>query len=102
MNKFNLEKGFKLGFLISLFLSVGLNLLTLKLILVTSCNYCGRSVGFPFRFYEDSKYGEQFQSSIIWFALISDVFILLIFSFIIGLIFNFIWSKISSRSSPLK
>jgi hypothetical protein len=102
MNKFHFGKGFKLGSLISLFLSAGVNLLPLKLTLVSSCNYCVRSVGFPFRFYEDSKFGEQFQRHIIWSALVSDIFILIIFSFVIGLLLNFIWSKLATPKINLK
>lgn len=35
-------------------------------------------------------------------ALIVDILITLIFSLIVGLVFKFVWSKISARKSPLK
>ena len=102
MNKFYQGKGFKLGVLVSLFMSLAPNLFILKLILVTHCNYCQHSVGFPFRFYEDSKFGGQFKQDILWSGLIADIFILIIFSFVIGLVVNFIWSKFATPQINLK
>ncbi len=41
-------------------------------------------------------------SYIIWVGLIGNILIALVFSFVLGLIFKFIWSKIATRRSPLK
>jgi len=64
------------------------------------CFDCQWETGFPFAYHQESGFVEP--SRYLWFGLIADVIIAVIFSFIIGLIFRFIWSKISSHRTELK
>jgi hypothetical protein len=64
------------------------------------CFDCGEKFGFPFHFLETG--GQVFDRHYLWFGLIADVLIAVIFSFIIGLIFTFLWLKILSHRLHLK
>ena len=95
-NLFN-SKAFKLGFLISIFLTIGSNLAELKLVISTNCLPCQRSVGFPFRFYEDFYTLGNSGTNVLWAGLIVDLLFALGVSFMVGLFFNFVWSTIRTR-----
>lgn len=64
------------------------------------CFYREEKYGFPFNYIQKS--GLFAESNIFLVGVIVNILITLIFSFLIGLIFQFTWSKISSPSSPLK
>ena len=53
-------------------------------------------IGFPFSFYT-AVFGNPNWDYFDWLGLITDIFIAVIFSFFLGLLFKFAWSKISSR-----
>ncbi len=60
-----------------------------------SCDDCIIRLGFPFYFYE--RGGFFTVNQFIWSGLIADVLIAVIFSFVIGLIFKFVWEKIAAK-----
>ncbi len=74
----------------------------------TSCHHCVNWTGFPLPIFVESivsggkgsfgKYVKEF----FLFSLIIDVLIAIIFSFVVGLISKFVWSRISSRRVKLK
>ena len=51
-------------------------------------------IGFPFTLYIEG--GEFPVNQIIWAGLIANFSVAIVFSFVIGLIFKFLWSKILS------
>ena len=105
MNEF-FNKAFKLGFAGTIFLLSGLNL-TLWLFFPKF-----QSIGFPFIFYywfyKPCVSGRFIIShcenvgEFLWVNLVADVLIAVGCSFIIGLIFKFVWSKISKQNLKKK
>ena len=61
----------------------------------------GYEIGFPFTFYR-WEFGYTSGSHFVWFGLITDILVAIAFVYIVGLIFRFIWSSISSRRLSLK
>lgn len=102
MSKLKLNKAFDFGFLLmfSLFLVVHIFEYILYLDLTetnSKINFCvleNYYFGIPFTFYEKSalSFGE-FRIA----ALVLDVLVAFLFSLFLGMIFNFVWSKIASR-----
>lgn len=64
------------------------------------CFDCQWKTGFPFAYHQESSLVNS--AGYLWFGVIADTLIAIIFSFVIGLIFRFVWSKISSRRIELK
>jgi len=97
MSKLFPETAFNLGFVIGILLFFAFNYYSL------SANYSGRidgfgESGFPFSWMDSG----WFLQRILWIGLIANILVAATFSFIVGLIFKSIWSKISSRRSSLK
>jgi hypothetical protein len=63
------------------------------------CFDCGMKTGFPFPYHQGSGYVGDGQ--ILWFGLIADILIAVFFSFILGLIFKFVASKMAARNIEL-
>jgi len=61
----------------------------------------GYNGGFPFMMYK-TEIGYLNNSYVVWSGLVGNILITLVFSFVLGLIFKFVWLKIVSRRSPLK
>jgi hypothetical protein len=99
MNKIFKYKAFVVGFLIS-FVSFFLMTDLIDKKGRSICFDCGEKFGFPF--YALEMGGQAFDKHYLWLGLIGNILVALIFSFAVGLIFKFTWSKISSRHSSLK
>jgi hypothetical protein len=92
MNKFFRETAFNIGFTIGILLFIGLNFYSLDAN-YGRCIDCFGESGFPFSWMDRG----WFLQRILWFGLIADILFALFFSFLLGLIFNFVWSKMSAR-----
>lgn len=95
MKNFLKEKSFLIGFLFGLSLTVLTNYYDYQSENMFSCDDCILSLGYPFTFYREG--GFVTIKEIVWVGLISDVFIAIIFSFIVGLLFKLIWSKFQTN-----
>ena len=102
------NSGFTLGFSIGICLFAFLNYLSYIISYSKFTNpgkirFSGGSytAGFPFPFYQ-AIIGLPNSFYFDWIGLIVDILIAVAFSFILGLIFKFVWSKISSRRVILK
>ncbi len=105
------SKMFFVGFIIGAILFVALNLLS-----DSTTSYYVHQYGFPFSFHEwklgDSisqvgnlplyEYETIIVDRFIWIGFIGNIFVTVIFSFVVGLVFKFVWSKIVSRRLHLK
>ncbi|MDQ3181583.1 MAG: hypothetical protein M3Q33_13810 [Acidobacteriota bacterium] len=58
----------------------------------------GYSFGFPFILYK-TEIGYPNHFYFVWSGLIANILIAIVFSFIVGFVVNFMWSKIVSRRS---
>ena len=54
--------------------------------------------GFPFSYFHEHCFGGNY----LWFGLLKNILFATVCSYFVGLIFNLIWSKISSRRIELK
>ena len=96
MSKVLQSKAFILGFCSCVALFVALNYLSyFSPANMFNCDDCIIRVGFPFYFYE--KGGFFGVNQCIWAGLIADILIAIIFSFVIGLIFKFVWEKLTMK-----
>ncbi len=110
MNKLFKNIFFKFCFCAGFILFAAINLLSFirAFNICRYASYCDRyDVGFPyvmFKTYEryTEKTGLSNHYDVVWFSLIVDILITLIFSFLIGLILKLIWSKVAFRRLPLK
>lgn len=59
------------------------------------CFDCYKTWGFPFVMHESGTMLHL--SNFIWSGVVANVFIAIFFSFIVGLIFKFIWSKLPEK-----
>jgi hypothetical protein len=59
------------------------------------CFDCSRLTGFPFPYHQDSSFVDP--PHFLWFGLIADIVIAIVFSFVVGLIFRLVWSKIKMQ-----
>lgn len=59
------------------------------------CFDCQMPVGFPFAYYQSEGFVEP--ARYLWFGLIGDVVFGIIFCFMIGLIFKFVWEKFTAK-----
>ncbi len=99
MNKFFQSKVFVFGFLYGISIFLTLNYLSYLLNKV-SCADCSYKFGFPFYLHQYGGFSTV--DDFLWFGLIADSLFALVFSFVIGFITKFVWSKISSRRTHLK
>ena len=88
------------GFISGIFLFLCVNVY----ITIGICYHCVKYLGFPIVFYEDFRgiASEPILHRFFLSNLIADILAMFIFSFVLGLVFKFIWSKTVSRRSPLK
>jgi len=95
---------FKLGFFIGI-LSVILSVICANIYTALPdkkggmCFDCYETYGFPFALYESGTilHLDEF----IWAGVVADISIAIVFSLMLGLIFKYVWSKISSRPVSL-
>ena len=91
-------KAFGAGLAIGLLLFISVNYFDYITKNMFVCDDCMLSFGFPFTLYQEG--GFITIKEVLWFGLIADILIAIIFSFIVGLIFRFVWSKF--QPNPLK
>lgn len=98
------DKAFVIGFLVSTILTLLINFQT-----IVMCHHCLNGVGFPLKFYIwfsgtisfDQSSGEMSSQNFETFNtlnLIVDILFTIILSFIMGLIFKFVWSKLQEKT----
>ncbi len=92
MSKFFRETTFNIGFTIGILLFIGLNFYSLDAN-YGGCIDCFGESGFPFSWMDRG----WFLQRILWFGLIVDILITIISSFILGLVFRFVWLKIAPQ-----
>ncbi len=103
------SKLFFMGIIIGAISFVALNLLSDSTTSDSVYQY-----GFPFSFHE-WKIGDSFSEvgnlrlyetvivdRFIWLGFIGNIFVTVVFSFFVGLVFKLVWSKIASRRLQLK
>lgn len=101
------NKTFIVGFLTGMLMIIVLNLLSVMN--ANDCQTCNPKFGFPFSFYERvfTKCNSAPDRSadiecFIWYfsspKLVANILIAIIFSFIVGLIFKFIWEESQGKS----
>lgn len=93
MRKLFQGKAFDFGFVAGIILFVFANMFTIPDSGNGICFDCYEAVGFPFTFHEKGTilHLNQF----VWAGVIADISIAIIFSVVLGLMFNYVWSKIS-------
>jgi hypothetical protein len=89
MNKFLQSVAFNLGFIVGVLLFIGINFYSLS-INYRGCIDCFGESGFPFLWMDQG----WFLQRILWLGLIADVLFGIISSFVMGLIFYSLWSKL--------
>lgn len=98
------NKAFFIGFFSGMVFLISF---TIHLFFNSLCHHCVRTAGFPFVFWEQFSgtlyfspgaeiSSDNFEHFFI-LNLIADVLFAIIFSFIMGLFFNFIWLKLTKR-----
>ena len=97
-NAFSL--GFTVGFILIILINFVNSIISYQNFLQSKFSAGGYIIGFPFTFYK-VEIGFLNYFYFIWFGLFADILIALIFSFLLGLTFKFVWSKISSRRTKL-
>lgn len=91
------NKAFVVGFLIGLLLVGLINKFTADFSQITEeCMY-RHLYGFPFLQYESCD-GLITVNHIFWFGFLGNILFALFSSFLTGLIFKFVWSKITSKN----
>src|SRR5688572_11398378 len=90
------NKIFLFGFIIGIITFICLNYYSIMLAFEDMCLHCIRNFGFPFYFYESGTIAHY--EEITYSVLIINILIAITCSFLIGLIFKFVWSKISARN----
>ena len=103
MRKLIFNIAFNFGFLIGIFLFAVINFLSYTNNRASLCGSPAYSFGLPYHFYKEYLDKScKTSGQILWFGLIADIFIAISFSVLLGLIFNFVWSKLASRRINLK
>jgi hypothetical protein len=108
LNKSFLINPFRLGFLSGVVIFIVIHLYNFLVVINGESYVSSKGVsmhisyrfGLPFAIYEWSGYSTK--STFYLTGLLGDVFTVVVFSFLLGLIFKSIWSKISSRRVKLK
>lgn len=103
------NKAFIIGFASCILFLLCLNVF---IFLESLCHHCVRRVGFPIIFWAQfmgnfsftpekglTPHPDDFEYFLL-LNLFTDIFITVGFSFLVGLLFKFVWSKIISRLSP--
>ncbi len=96
MNKLIQNKMFKLGFFIGILFFICANIYTaLPDRKGGICFDCYETYGFPFALHESGTilHLDEF----IWAGAVADISMAIVFSLILGLIFKYVWSKVSLR-----
>ncbi len=62
---------------------------------VESCYACEMTKGFPFAYYNKGVLVGT--GRLLWFGLIADILIAIVFSLVIGLIFKVVWEKFTAK-----
>lgn len=103
MRKLFSNRAFVFGFALDILLFSVINFLSYTGSRASLCGSPPYSFGFPYNFYKEYLDKScKTSGQILWFGLIADVFITITLSFLLGLIFKFIWSKFASRRINLK
>ena len=89
MKKLIFSKAFQLGFWIGVFSIVIFNLLTFTIATESRVHHYVNRVGFPVAFYEWG--GNPYFERISQWGLALDIAVLLVYSFLVGLFFRFLW-----------
>jgi hypothetical protein len=100
MHKISCNKVFNLGFIAGMLLLLIANYFTYLITASIDISHYTHKFGFPFSLYKWGGY--SYEEGFLWLGLVANISIAVIFSFSIGLIFKFIWSKIASRRLQLK
>lgn len=100
------DKAFRFGFAITTCLFIGLNIFIYLYLLNKYNTHINESatstmtfsmmyyVGLPFPNFIWTNYSNNY---IIWQGIVGNIISMIIFSFLIGLIFKFVWSKFTSK-----
>ena len=97
------NKSFYLGFVVGILIMFALNLYTVYR--MKGCHHCNYFFGYPLTFYSgiitECVIGNAgFICNVwefSWFGAIVDVLTAVIFSFVVGLIFKFVWGKFTMK-----
>jgi hypothetical protein len=57
----------------------------------------GYAIGFPMTFYR-WEFGYPFRFYFVWSGLIADILIGITFTFVVGFVFKFVWTKIQPQN----
>lgn len=90
---------FILGFFFGIIIIILLNIFFPAENNCASGNLCDFQ-GFPFIFYQsgfEERDGGSYIGEILWFGLIADILLTILFGFVIGLILKFVWSETTAR-----
>lgn len=92
------NRAFIIGFAFGIFLVFLANFYTLLPQRGSICFDCYETWGFPFAMFESGTmlHLNQF----IWAGVVANFFLTIVFSFLIGFVFRFVWSKFQTK--PLK
>ena len=93
MKRLIVSKEFFAGFLGGVFFFICINIIDTIQMLRNLCHHCVEKYGFPFNFYESLP---MVSENFLWFGLIGDILFAIVFSFIVGLFFKYLWSKVSN------
>jgi hypothetical protein len=90
------NKGFNLGFTLGFFVCIFFNYFSyLHNVCSDGIDDCGWSFGFPVHLYMEGGFISS--KKIIWLGMFTDILFALTFSLLVGLVFKFVSSKITSR-----
>jgi ABC-type antimicrobial peptide transport system permease subunit len=95
MNKLFSKKTFKIGFFVGILVFIAINFFDFNTRYSEWCSNCDSGFGFPFRLHEPG--GLVSGWGVLFYGLVADILIATIFSFIIGLIFKFVWEKVAAK-----
>ena len=109
MRKLISNKAFVLGFSIGILFFLCANILTV----FNRCHHCVTMIGFPVVFYKEyigpiywNGSGSDFTSNDFTnfsiFRLVANIFVVVLSSISLGLVFKFVWSKLASQRLNLK
>ena len=96
MKDFIKDKAFWVGFIIGILAVISGNIFSFFINFDAMCFDCYETWGFPFAIYESGTMSHL--SRFIWAGVVANFFLTVVFSFILGLIFKFIWSKFQEET----
>jgi len=100
MNNFYSNKAFKLGVWNGTIIYAFVYIYSLPPESKSICFDCYETSGFPFTSHESGTILHL--DRVLWFGQIANILIAALFIFAVGLISNFVWSKIVARQAKLK